>query len=295
MNLKLYLISLVILVSPLVQAGKELNNGGNARGLEFKSIAKQAVDELANSGLPGATPEKIARLQEALDSAIILSVNKPLFVSVNGVDQDCAVVNVPHIKTILISDKWNLIKDFRIKLSLAIHELEGLLGEEYTGRYNLSAEYLTFMGYRGDSASALTEANGAAVKGAISNTANQRYEEYVCYESDSTEKGIAISIDHNSLVVYTVGLISQNGGMYSNGDGRQSIVIYQEERAGIDGNFSLENGEVVTDNKPGGYTDALGFISLQFIVSSGRVKSFIGIRQDGTRFAYENCKLRFER
>jgi hypothetical protein len=291
MKRKVALLIFTFLISPIACAGKELGNGGDARGLEFRALASQALDELAKSGIATATPGKISRLRETLASAIILSVSKPLIVTANGIEQDCAVVNVPQIKSILISDKWDGITDSRVKRAMTVHELEGLLGEEKTGVYMLSADYLNYTGYRGDSLEALSVANGREDSSKHKGTGG--LEEYLCYEDDSKQAGIEISIGYGTLTVYTVGLKAQNGGMYSDGDSRESIATYQEKRSRQSDGFSLESGTVMPNS--GGYTDALGFIRIEFAVVNGKVDSFVGFKRDGSALSYRNCVLRLVR
>ena len=147
------------LTGAAAQAGKDTDNGGNDVGLEFTAIAEEALKHLAQSGLPDATRARLTRLRKALRSAKILAVENPIVIVRDGVRQSCVAVNDPIRKVIKVSKKWDSISSLDIKSALTIHELEGLLREESTGVYVLSAEYLRWLNFSGDPAAALENGN----------------------------------------------------------------------------------------------------------------------------------------
>ncbi len=141
-----FLMSLVL--SPFAIANKEVGNGGDDVGLEFRVAAQQALGDVATR-LPsyGLSEAQIQELQTALDHASIIVVDDPVVVAKDGIKQDSVARNFHDPDTIEINRaRWTNLSVDRIKQAIAFHELLGLLGWETTGRYAYSQKYLNQAG-----------------------------------------------------------------------------------------------------------------------------------------------------
>lgn len=118
--------------------GNSSGGGGNSVGLEFLSLAKMAITSLDTSKLETKINKQL--LFSTIDNAKIIVTHEKLFVSQDGVTQECDAKNYPDTQTIVINEeRWNDIKDGSRKIDLSVHEVLGLLKLEKTGSYLYSS------------------------------------------------------------------------------------------------------------------------------------------------------------
>lgn len=278
--------------SPMTASDHQVGNGGNQIGLEFESAATQAIEEFSASHLMTATPARITQLENALRSTKVVAVEGKLLLDASGTLQNCAAVNEPRAKTIFVSGKWNDIKDTRVRRALALHELEGIIGEEATGNYLVSGQYLAFTGFGASPQVAFD----STVSSVPTNRRNGKVDEYICYDDVSHQTGIDLSVGHSTLTVYIVGLKAQKGGMFSDGDGRESILLFDNQSTFSNGAFNLSGGSVIHDSS-GQYSDAFDFTLMRFYPSG--TSSYIDFvdftTSRGLRKSYKDCELKSSR
>ncbi|MGZ3719254.1 MAG: hypothetical protein ACXWR1_12990 [Bdellovibrionota bacterium] len=127
--------------------GDEGPHGGDDVALEFVQSFASAVSTAQVSSPALYQAIKSNDLASLLKLETVLVLEQSLFVQKDGYQQESAVVNDPDSGKILINrPRWQNIKNLRIREAIALHEVASLRGLEDTGRYALSAEYVSLFG-----------------------------------------------------------------------------------------------------------------------------------------------------
>ena len=150
----------LIMTVALAQAGGNEGGGGGADvGLEFSTYVHSAISTFAQSGLADATAERIHRLNAFAAIMKVISTERELTAKIGDLDQPSVALNTPTRLMIEVnSDKWERVSDERVRLALALHEIESLAQEESTGDYHISNLYLASLGFSGKPGDALMNA-----------------------------------------------------------------------------------------------------------------------------------------
>lgn len=142
--MKLIRISLITFMIPLMAMGnaKVVGNGGNEIALDFLNAAKRVLS-IYGGELKTYPSLRGINLGKVLEETSVLISPAPIFVELDGVQQEVTAVNFKNPSMILLNEKrWLAIKNEILKEALALHELLGLVGIEKTGNYFISKNYL---------------------------------------------------------------------------------------------------------------------------------------------------------
>ncbi|OFZ31115.1 MAG: hypothetical protein A2622_00490 [Bdellovibrionales bacterium RIFCSPHIGHO2_01_FULL_40_29] len=135
---KIILIISVLLPSVIFANAKVIGNGGDPLVFDFIHSARSALIKVnKNTDLAQSIP--LFELSRQIQKTRIIISNEPLFVSVEGIQQQSVAVNYHHPDRIVLHrSAWLAIQDSSAKEALALHEYLSLLGLESSGRYDIS-------------------------------------------------------------------------------------------------------------------------------------------------------------
>lgn len=125
--------------------------GGDDIGLEFMGSFINALKmiRLKNPDLARRVVN-VNPLTDLVDTSILV-VERPLYVTNNGVQQDSVATNDRLTGLIQINGpRWRAIVNPRIKEGIALHEVLSLKDIEHTGYYPISGQYVAYFGLQTD-------------------------------------------------------------------------------------------------------------------------------------------------
>lgn len=143
----LVLLPLVLIATEL-WAGGSVENGGDAIGIEFKTIGFSVLANIKSTGTLVFSHVLIEQLSKTLSNAKVDSTDAPL--AINGIRKDA--INYPEQQRILVSRQSWLTIELVTKKALILHELLGLLRFDDGG-------YMYSMLLKGAEASSQSEPN----------------------------------------------------------------------------------------------------------------------------------------
>jgi hypothetical protein len=132
-----------------VKKGPGDTGGGDEVGLEFQASLRSSVREIREGKGRGRKEfEEIVRLDwhKSLRGIKILTTNRRLFVTSNGVKQEVVAINSRQKRIVEVNRaRWKALANVRFKEAIALHEVLSLLGLEDTGLYPYSGLYLSLL------------------------------------------------------------------------------------------------------------------------------------------------------
>lgn len=127
-----------------VNDGGSVGNGGDPLGLEFMQDANKVIEDVLGGSESLHYPElRSVDLRGTLAITKVTVTDDTLWVTIDGRPQISTAINFPATKSIVLNRKlWQQISNRQQKLSLAFHEMLGLVGLEKSGDYSISKRYI---------------------------------------------------------------------------------------------------------------------------------------------------------
>lgn len=127
------------------------SGGGDEVGLEFHSSFQSSLEIIRVSGWREFDQLQRIDWAKALKGIKILTTDRKLFVTSDGVKQEVVALNTPSKKMVEVSRaRWKALASPRKKEGIALHEILSLIGLERTGFYPYSGLFLAKFGQAPD-------------------------------------------------------------------------------------------------------------------------------------------------
>jgi hypothetical protein len=144
----LWLVFFLISFSASSQAGPGDSGGGDDVSLDFEASLHTSLEFMRVSSRPEFAEMLRFDWAEMIKGMKVITVDRKLYVTVNGMKQECVALNHPSTRMIEVNRaRWKALQNPRFKEGMALHEVLSLAGLEATGRYSYSAIYLSAFGY----------------------------------------------------------------------------------------------------------------------------------------------------
>jgi hypothetical protein len=121
--------------------------GGDEVGLEFQATLEKALANLKQTDSDSYRQLESRNLTSALRKLSVITVDNALNVQAKDLIQNSVAKNFQDLNLILVNrQRWAAIAYDTIKEGIALHEVSSLLGIEETGKYSISAKYVSLQG-----------------------------------------------------------------------------------------------------------------------------------------------------
>lgn len=143
--MKILIVTLSLLATSSNAFAWKETGGGDEVALDFQRAFSSAVKAVQEGKITGSFTAE--NLQQTARDSRILVVEDALLVTLDGSIQNSIATNEPAKGLIRINrNRWNSLRDERLKEAVALHEVLSLRRIERTGDYTYSARYLEAYG-----------------------------------------------------------------------------------------------------------------------------------------------------